>query len=59
MKILRIILITFLIAFATSSLLELEFFEQNPVRYFLVVLLIAIELATGYFYIKSEIKNLK
>jgi len=56
MKTLIIILATFLIAFVTSSLLELEFFEQNPVRYTLVVLLIAIELATGYFYIKSEIK---
>lgn len=59
MKIVRSIIATFILAFATSSLLELSFFEQNPVRYALVVLLIVIELATGYFYIKSEIKNLK
>jgi len=59
MKILTIIVLTFIIAFVTSSLLELDFFSKNPVRYALLVLLIIIELATGYFYIKSEIKNLK
>ena len=59
MKILSIILITFAIAFATSALFELVFVALNPVRYALVVLLILIELATGFFYIKSEITNLK
>ncbi len=57
MKILAIIISTFLIAFATSVLFELQFINANPVRYALVVLLIFIELATGFFYIKSQIKN--
>ena len=56
MKIIYIILATFLIAIVTSSLLELNFFNSNPVRYILVVLLIIIELLTGFFYIKSELK---
>jgi hypothetical protein len=56
MKIVLIIIATFLIAILTSALLELNFFSTNPVRYVLIVLLIVIELVTGYFYIKSEIK---
>lgn len=56
MKIIFIILATFIIAILTSSLLELPFFSNNPVRYVLVVLLIIIELLTGFFYIKSEAK---
>ncbi|WP_268846448.1 hypothetical protein [Flavobacterium aestivum] len=57
MKIVYIILATFLIAFVTSAFFELDFFSKNPVRYFLLVLLIVIELAVGFFYIKSEIKQ--
>ncbi len=56
MKIIRIIVATFLIAILTSALLEIKFFGTNPVRYGLVVLLIIIELLTGFYYIKSEIK---
>ena len=56
MKILAIILITFILAFITSALFELEFIAHNPVRYILVIALILIELLTGFFYIKSEIK---
>lgn len=55
-KIILAILATFIIAILTSSLLELPFFGNNPVRYVLVVLLIIIELLTGFFYIKSEAK---
>lgn len=57
MKILFNILVTFLIAFATSCLYELNFISNNPVRYVLVLLLIIIELLTGFFYIKTEIKK--
>lgn len=57
MKIAAVILITFLIALATSYLYEFNFIVKNPVRYILVLALIIIELATGFFYIKSEIKN--
>lgn len=56
MKIIFIIIATFLVAILTSALLELSFFSSNPVRYVLVVLLIVLELLTGFFYIKSEIK---
>jgi hypothetical protein len=57
MKILTIILITFTLAFITSALFELKYIDENPVRYILVILLILIELLTGFFYIKSLIKN--
>lgn len=56
MKILTIIVATFLIAILTSALLEFNFFSANPVRYVLIVLLIIVELLTGFFYIKSETK---
>lgn len=59
MKILAIILITFILAFSTSALFEINYIAHNPVRYILVILLILIELLTGFFYIKSEAKNLK
>ena len=57
MKIAIIILATFFFAFATSALFEFSFIITNPVRYALVVFLIFIELLTGFFYIKSEIKK--
>lgn len=59
MKIIIIILATFILAFSTSALFEIELIAHNPVRYILVILLILIELLTGFFYIKSLIKNLK
>jgi hypothetical protein len=59
MKIVLSILCVFLIAMTTSVLFEWDFIGQNPVRYILVLLLILFELAIGFFYIKSEIKNLK
>lgn len=57
MKITITILLTFALAYLTSALFELDFIALNPVRYILTVLLIILELATGFFYVKSEIKN--
>jgi hypothetical protein len=57
MKIVLSILCVFLIAMTTSVLFEWDFIGHNPVRYILVLLLIFFELAIGFFYIKSEIKN--
>jgi hypothetical protein len=59
MKILKIIIATFLIAFATSTLLDFDVFSKNIVRYILVVILIITELLIGFFYAKSETKSLK
>jgi hypothetical protein len=57
MKIVKIIIATFMIAFATSLLFELNLIVTNPVRYCLVILLILIELITGFYYVKSQLKN--
>jgi len=54
MKIVKIIMATFVIAFATSLLFELHLIATNPVRYCLVILLIMIELITGFFYVKTQ-----
>jgi hypothetical protein len=54
-KSLFIIIITFVIAFATSALLNLEWIAANNVRYILVILLIAVELLAGFLYLKSQI----
>ena len=59
MKIIKIILATFAIAFLTTALFEIPFVNNNPVRYALVVLLVILELLTGFFYTKSEIIKLK
>lgn len=58
MKIILIILSTFVLALFTSALFEINFIAQNPVRYVLIVLLILVEIAVGYFYIKSEVQKL-
>lgn len=59
MKIPFIILFTFVLAMLTSLLLSWDFIALNPVRYALVVLLIIVELASGFLWFKSEVKNLK
>lgn len=59
MKIILIILSTFLLALLTSALLDINFIAQNPVRYGLIVLLILVELTTGFFYIKHQVQKLK
>jgi hypothetical protein len=59
MKILSIIVITFVIAFATTLLYDLEFVKNNIARIILTTLLILLEMATGFFYVKVQIKNLK
>jgi hypothetical protein len=57
MKIVKIIIATFAIAFVTSLLFEINLIATNPVRYCLVVFLILIELITGFFYVKSQSKT--
>lgn len=59
MKAVTIIFFTFLIAFLTTSLFEIDFIAINPVRYTLVVLLVAIELCAGIVYLFHQLKNLK
>lgn len=56
LKIVSIILLTFLVAFLTSLLLELDLFK-NPVRYALVVLLILFELYAGLAIYTFQMKN--
>lgn len=56
LKIVSIILLTFLVAFLTSLLLELDLFK-NPVRYALVVLLILFELYVGYAIYAYQMEN--
>lgn len=51
LKIISVIIGTFLIAFATSLLLELKMF-QNPVRYILVIVLILVEIYFGFIVFK-------
>lgn len=58
MKIVLIIILTFILAFVTSALFELACIAENPVRYALVVLLIVVELIASYFYIKTEVQKL-
>ena len=47
LKIISVIIGTFLIAFATSFLLDILQFKENPIKYILVVLLILAELYFG------------
>jgi len=53
MKYIVTIVITFIVAFATSLLFELDFISQNIVRYYLVIILIIVELATGFIILKA------
>jgi uncharacterized membrane protein len=58
-KLIATILGTFIIAFLTSLLLDLQLF-QNVVRYVLVILLICIEIYIGYLvfnYLTTSIKK--
>lgn len=50
-KLIAVVLGTFLIAVLTSLLLEIPMF-QNPVRYILVILLITIEIYFGFIVYK-------
>lgn len=52
MKKILTILITFIIAFATSMLFDIQFIAVNKVRVFLVFLIIVIELLVGYNVLK-------
>jgi hypothetical protein len=55
LKIITAILLTFVLAFATTLLFELEFITKNYWRIILVSLIIILELILGYMYVKSEI----
>lgn len=55
LKIIIAILLTFVLAFATTLLFELEFITKNYCRMALVVLMVILELIIGYMYVKSEI----
>jgi hypothetical protein len=59
MKIPIIIIVTFLVAFLTSFLLDLQIIYTNPVRYWLTVLFIAVEIITGFIMIVSVLKEMK
>lgn len=59
LKIIVAIIIVFVIAFATSILLEIEFIKRNWLRYALVVLIILLELFIGFMYVKSESFKIK
>lgn len=56
LKVIAIILITFMVALATSLLLEFQLFK-NPVRYTLVCMLICIELTIGFIVFKGYFKT--
>lgn len=56
MKTFYVVVVTFLIAFATSALYELDFFTANWVRFALVTLLILIELVAGALYVVLYMK---
>ncbi|MCG7502394.1 hypothetical protein MHM83_10970 [Tenacibaculum sp. Mcav3-52] len=56
LQVVAIVVITFLVAFATSLLLELDLF-RNLVRYILVCLLIIVELMIGVSIFIFKIKK--
>lgn len=55
LKIIIAILSTFVIVFATSALLEIQFFNSRWPRYAVVVLVMLTELIIGFMYVKSEV----
>lgn len=57
MKHIITIIVTFIVAFATSALLEFYFISGNWVRYTLVVLLIFLEIAIGVLSVVDDVKN--
>jgi hypothetical protein len=59
MKQILIIITTFILAFTTSLLMDWSWIKANMMREGLVILLIVLELITGYFIIKSSLVNEK
>jgi uncharacterized membrane protein len=59
LKIIFAIIIVFIIAFATSALLDIAFVARNWMRYALVILIILLELYIGFMYVKSEVSKIK
>ena len=56
LKIVMLFLLVFAVAFVTTILLEVNFF-QNPIRMFLVYLMVGIELYFGFLVFKSFLKK--
>jgi len=59
MKIPTIIIITFLVAFLTSFLLDVAIIYNNPVRYWLIVAFIIVEIISGFILVLSAAKSFK
>ena len=56
LKVVMLFLLVFAVAFVTTILLEIKFF-QNPIRMFLVYLMVGIELYFGFLVFKSFLKK--
>jgi uncharacterized membrane protein YbhN (UPF0104 family) len=59
MKIPTIIIITFLVAFLTSFLLDLAIVQKEPARYWLIVAFIVVEIISGFILVLSAAKSFK
>lgn len=59
MKIPVIIIAAFLVAFLTSFLLDVNFINNNPVRYWLIVSFILVEIITGFILVMASVKQFK
>ena len=59
MKILYIIIATFLTAFLTTLFFEIDLISKNWLRYGMVVLLVLLEFGVGFYYIRNEINQQK
>lgn len=58
MKIPIIIIITFLVAFLTSLVLEIPIIRNEPARYWLIVSLMITEVVSGLVLVKGVVKSL-
>ena len=56
LKIVMLFLSVFAVAFVTTTLLEVKFF-QNPIRMFLVYLMVGIELYFGFLVFKTFLRK--
>lgn len=59
MKIPIIIIATFIVAFITSFLLDMQIIRSNPVRYWIIVAFILMEFVTGIILVLSAVKEFK
>ena len=56
LKVVMLFLLVFAVAFVTTTLLEINFF-QNPIRMFLVYLMVGIELYFGFLVFKTFLQK--